>query len=75
MSYAKKAAMKIEKREPREPHAVAGMKGKPLPKKILPDHNTETPMHDGNKPTHHAHLYGEIPAPKDKPHILKKLGC
>ena len=47
MSYAKKAINKLERREPKEPHAGAGMKGKPLPKKILPDHNT---------PTHHAHL-------------------
>jgi len=71
MSYAKKAIMKIAKREPREPKGSEIRRNKPT----MHDGNKETPMHDGNKPTHHTHMYGEIPGPKDKPHVLKKLGC
>ena len=67
MIYAKKAAMKIEKREPREPHAGAGMKGKPVPKTLLAERNS---------PTHHPHLTGEINPKHDKPHVLRNLkGC
>ena len=63
MAYAKKASMKIEKREPKEPKGSEISRNKPT-------------MHDGNTPTYHAHMTGNIHPKHDKPHILKNLkGC
>jgi hypothetical protein len=64
MSYAKKAIMKIEKREPRESKGSEISRSKP------------TPKHDGNKPTHHAHLVGGIHPKHDHVSMaVKKIGC